>query len=304
MSESNPQLEEIRRQVREGTLTKHEVLTKIRELAALVPTTDRTELLEQWSLTEEDLVYVPGPNRTPQLHPALQGLIAERLQFDGDVPELRTGALLAGGTPAVPVQTTARNPVVIGAMLRTAQQEVQQELAQAHAKQQAALEDSFERGGSLAIPDVLGSLPANIEGYEVGKAPSLRVVEEPTTFALSFAEKQELFTKALTSTQGRKSAVPALAELLRSQLAENGIEVQLGGKPKPSPSHRHAQWTIEIFGTKGEMNPRFSYLDVAARSLVRQLIRGEQPMGVDPVLYLCPLNTVEERVVGWQAVLY
>ena len=87
-------------------------------------------MLDRWGFTDEDLIFQPFEDRPDykMLHPLLMGMIVELLQYDGDIPELRTGALPAGGSPAVPVKTVARNPVVIGAMLRTASDEVTLEL--------------------------------------------------------------------------------------------------------------------------------------------------------------------------------
>jgi hypothetical protein len=334
---TDPRMADIFRRLREGDMDEQEAMKEImsfaaehpewgeglheeaikafqpvfeQEITAIEHLPDREEILERWGMTEEDLVYVPDENRMPQLHPLVQGMIAERLQFDGDLPELRTGALPEGGTPAVPIKTASRNPVAIGAMLKKASEEVHAQIMLAQAEQQAALGEALESGNALAVQEVIGRPPVKVEGYEAGKAPALRTVEAPTTqelVSMSFKEKQELFTKALTSTQGRKSAVPVIADMVATKLRESQIPVRLGSKPKTGVDQRSAQWTVEILGSQNEMNPNFSYLDIAARSIARQLVVHylKKPLHSDNLaLFVRPINTVEERIVGWEAALY
>ena len=272
---------------------------------------DRADLLDRWGMEEEDLIYVPGKNRAPMLHPLVQGMIAELLQFDGDVPELRTGRMPEEGTPAVPVKTKARNPVMIGAMLKTASEEVHAELKAAERDQAAALTEAVENSNNLVVKEILsGSMAVSVPGYEAGKAPALREVKVPEAqqlAKLSFKDKQELFTKALTSTQGRKSAVPVIADIVMENLRESKIVTHWGGMPKSGRDQRTAQWTVEIYGTGGEMNPNFAYIDIAARAIARKLASEYQEKPIlsnDLALHVRPINMVNERLVGWEAAIY
>ena len=63
-----------------------------------------------------------------QLNPVYEASIAERAFLDGDVPELRSGPLPEGGTPAVPVKTDSLDPVTIGLLLDIASKKVQRQL--------------------------------------------------------------------------------------------------------------------------------------------------------------------------------
>jgi len=280
-------------------------------MTSLMALPDRGDFLERWGMEEADLIYQSAPNRQPQLHPMIQGMIGELLQYDGDVPELRTGRLPEDGSPAVPIKTKARNPIAIGAMLKKASEEVHAELKEAEVTQAAALTSAMEDGDALAVQQVLsGSMAVSVPGYETGKSPALRVVDEPDSHALvrlTMPEKQELWFKALSSTQGRKSAVPVIADLVMDDLREKGLDVQWGRPPGPQATQTAAEWTVEIFGSKDEANPHFSYIDVAARSLSRKLqVDLDKKINTTGklALHVRPINTVEERVVGWSASLY
>jgi len=335
----DPRIADIFQQLRAGYLDENEAMKQIMAFAAespewgatvetealkafqpmmrqegmnsLMVLPDRGEFLDRWGMVEEDLIYQSAPNRMPQLNPLIQGMIGELLQYDGDVPELRTGRLPEDGSPAVPVKTKARNPIAIGAMLKTASAEVHAELKEAETTQAAALTSAMEEGDALAIKSLMsGSLAVSVPGYETGKSPAFRDVEAPTgqeLARLTMPEKQELWYKALTSTQGRKSAAPVIADLVMDDLRKKGLDVQWGRPPNGQTDQTDAQWTVEIYGSKDESNPHFSYIDVAARSLSRKLqadLDKKINTNAKLALYVRPINTVEERMVGWQASLY
>jgi hypothetical protein len=336
LEEEDPKISEIFAQMRAGELTEQEAMRLVMEHAVQNPTwgeeveskaleafqpmyevdaiehlPDRADILERWGMEEEDLIYIPGENRAPMLHPLVQGMIGELLQFDDDVPELRTGRMPEGVKPAVPVKTKSRNPVMIGAMLKQASEEVLAELQSAERDQAKALEDAIESGNNLAVKEIVtGSMAISVPGYEAGKAPAHRAVAQPPSqdiAKLSFKEKQELFTKALTSTQGRKSAAPVIADLVRDALRQSQIETRMGKKPSEDRDQRTASWTVEIYGTNGEMNPNFAYIDVAARAIARRLLAelGQKPIGSSNLaLHVRPINQVNERIVGWEASIY
>jgi hypothetical protein len=336
LEDEDPRMAEIFEQMRAGELSEQEAMKLVMEHAVKNPTWGeeveskaleafqpvyeidaiehlpaRAEILDRWGMEEEDLIYVPGKNRAPMLHPLVQGMIGELLQYDGDVPELRTGRLPEDALPAVPVKTRARNPVMIGAMLKQASEEVHAELKQAERDQAKALEAAIESGNSLVVKEIVtGSMAVSVPGYEAGKAPALREITTPPAqqlAKLSFKEKQELFTKALTSSQGRKSAAPVIADLVMENLRSSKIVTKLGVRPDKDRDQRTAKWTVEIYGNSDEMNPNFAYIDVAARSIARQLLTEylQKPIvSNDLALYVRPINQVNERLVGWEAAIY
>jgi len=272
----------------------------------------RSQALEQWGLTEEDLLFQPDPDRpTVMLNPLYQALIVEVLQFDGDLPELRTGPLPEGGTPAVPVQTDTRNPIMLGLMLKEASAHVHKRLKAQDQKIRTAIEETITTG-ALAPQDRaaevrrLVNLPASIPEYGPGKQAQPLVVARPSISemtALSFGEKQEMFHKALTSTQGRRSAAPTIAALVTQKFHDEGFLSATVADTTPSTdSDCQTEWTISIDGWKSEYNPRFSYMDNAASSLARsalEKIRGKASRFTKIDLHVRPINTVSESRVGW-----
>lgn len=324
---TNPEFVELLRKVRTGELRAKEaaahivneeasedLVKAVKEYAeqtntALVRVSPESSgYLDQWGLTEEDLVFQPNPEiPTLMLHPLYQALLLEVIQFDGDVPELRTGVLPAAASPAVPVKTESRNPVQVGAMLKSASKEVKEELKASEDKIVAAL-GSVASSTALSPQDrssvvrTLLQQPAETEGYKAGQKAVARTVDPPGVHemaSMSMVKKQELFHHALTSTQGRRSAAPVVASLILRDLSVDGVKL-LQEKPKEDPRIRE-QWTVGIDGWSGEMNPRFSYIDTAARSLARK-IRSE--INSNSLLYVKPVNTVSESVVGFEVLVF
>lgn len=281
---------------------------------------DREKMLQRWGFNDEDLIFQPFEDRPDykMLHPLLMGMIVELLQFDGDVPELRTGALPEGGTPAVPVRTTSRNPVVVGAMLRTASEEVALELNAAQEDRQnkvAGMLDAMSEGGAPVTGIVRQETERGVAvpGYAPGQRAAIREVKAPTTDALiqfSFEDKQELAHKALTSTQGRRSVVPVIQEMILNSLKADGYRGLRAGDPvkvETSNILGDFEWAMQIDGGRSERNPNFNFIDTAAASLtakLRRQLQGQASRYTQHYLVVLPINTVSERRVGWRAVLY
>jgi len=276
---------------------------------------DREKMLERWGFTDEDLIFQPFPERPDyqMLHPLLMGMIVELLQFDGDVPELRTGRMPEGGSPAVPVRTGARDPVAVGHMLRRASEEVAFELGAARDEQETRLAQMIEAVGgageaTTAIVRRETERGISVAGYGPGRKAQMRDVEPPTAADMArmpFSERQELAHKALASTQGRRSAVPTIAEMVLGALHGDGYTRIRSGDGDAVFSE--AEWVVQIDGGQGERNPNFNFIDTAARALTAKLRRslaGNASRFTDLLLQVSPVNAVAERRVGWRAVLY
>ncbi len=275
---------------------------------------ERGRMLERWGFTDDDLIFEPFPDRPgyKMLHPLLMGMIVELLQFDGDVPEMRTGRLPEGGAPAVPVRMAARSPVSVGAMLRTASQEVALELGAAREQVDRKLAEMVQSSGGAremtALARAEGEKGIAVAGYGPGRRAEMREVTGPTGGQLAqmpFEERQELAHKALASTQGRRSIVPVIADMVIQALhAEGYTGLRVGDG---DVVFSEAEWVVQIDGGQGERNPNFNFVDVAARSLTAKLRRslaGHASRFTSLKLQVAPVNAVAERRVGWRAVLY
>ena len=110
-----------------------------------------------------------------RLNPMVEAAILERVQFDGDIPEMRSGPMPQGGSPAVPVESTARNPVMLGAMLQAAADEVVQEMSTAvreySAEAYRLTEGLSETTALQVLKDNLPAPPTGVPGYEAGQLP-------------------------------------------------------------------------------------------------------------------------------------
>ena len=113
----NPELGAVLEQV-EGKSFEEQITALVPVLAHISKNLDLASLM-----TENDLFYT-NDQGTERLNPKYESYLAERLQFDGDAPELRTGALPKGQKPAVPIETSSRNPVLLGKELEEASEKI------------------------------------------------------------------------------------------------------------------------------------------------------------------------------------
>jgi len=288
---------------------------------ALKKMPDRQDAISEFGMTEEDLVFWPKGTLLPQLHPLVQAAIAERLQFDDDIPELRTGSLPPDAMPAVPVDTTARSPVAIGAQLDQAAQEVRQELDDAQADKALQVETLHKQlasepereawdsaaGALVKQADVKQEITrvtegrVGVEGYEAGKAPALRKVEPANLATISDEDKQRYAFKTLASTQGRKSAVPVIGSLIEKDLSALGYDVETAAWTRGVSPIAEAEWAAQIDGGKEGTQANFSSIDVAAKVIGKHLHQRLAGREGKIVLQVRPVNTVQDRRVGWMA---
>lgn len=250
-----------------------------------------------------------------RLNPLVEAAIAEQAFFDGDVPTMRTGELPEGARPAVPVETTVRNPEAIGVMLETASAEVTGKIREAQEEHVASakliaveLEGQRVEGDAAievyrrSLPD---TVPTGVPGYETGKVPAKREVVGPSGSALAKLtpeERRRAAHKVLATTQGRRSAKSVIEEMILTTLASEGFEME------SRPEHRaagsievYADWSMDLGGPLATQS-NFSFLDTAAKAIGQKLakILREKPV-VNPVLEVTTIDTVDVRRVGWAA---
>ncbi len=229
---------------------------------------DRAGALEKMGFAEEDLVFQVAEDRPMQLHPGFQAVIAEQLQFDGDIPELRTAAMPRGAEPAVPVQTKALNPVMVGAQLQEARSTV---------------------AGELSAP---GAVSAYREGH---KAPVLPATSDTSIVSMSPRDMAKAAFKALTSSQGRRSFAPAIQAALVRALEADGVRVQAGALSRPSHTH---VWDSFLPSGPDDFNPKFSYADAAVAAF-RAKVLSVWDRKSKVCLQVEPYAKVAKRRFGW-----
>lgn len=284
---------------------KVEAVAQVANLPALPENTPDAELL-----------MVPARG-LPRLNPAYEASIMERLQFDGDVPELRTGPMSPGASPAVPVSTDSCDPVSIGWMLEDAAEQVASEIRSIEKRREdevAAIlgEEAAEAAttGALQVtePGVLALLDRTTmpdpEGYVRGQVPATREVEKPEGWALaSLTDEQrgQLAWRFISTTQGRRTATEIIRNIVADGLRQGGFTVDVAqGEPSRVEADAilaHAEWTVAMSGPNS-VQPGFAFVDIASAVLLKRL--GQIPPS-RARLEVVPVNTVDVRQVGWAA---
>ena len=92
-----------------------------------------------------------------------------------------------------------------------------------------------------------------------------------------------------------------IEELVLVGLASEGFK--MGSRPcgRAKSVKVYAQWTVNLTGPGGTQ-PNFSFIDVAAKALLRDLVSQLQEDPVpDPVLEIATIDMVDVRKVGWAA---
>jgi len=280
---------------------------------------DRQNALRDLNFAEEDLVFHPEGTAFPQLHPLVMGFILERLQFDGDIPELRTGDIPLGQLPAVPVANAARNPVALGGQLVQASQEVRTELDAVHMARSEhlnaigeAIPVKDEHGGdALMVRKAKSEFVAvsegrvGVEGYQAGHQAAMRAVDAPSGAALASMTnelRKKYAHKALTSTQGRRSAVPVIGALVQRELAERGYKVTLDGPGRLTVEpDATSEWSTTIEVGASTTQAKFSFIDTAAKAIAIGLDQQFEGKVTHFLLHIEPINEISRRRVGWEA---
>lgn len=154
------------------------------------------EVMGLMILEDEDRDHVmdpPGGVGLPQVDPNWQAALIERLQFDGDVPEFRTGRLKTdkGQRAAVPVETESMNPLVVGKQLEDASDQVTAEAQRlledtdANTRRYlAALEGDALKMLEAGIVDALvpGDEETSLTRVQRSKLPEVMAVPDPENY--------------------------------------------------------------------------------------------------------------------------
>lgn len=279
--------------------------------------------LEEKAVGHFDDHFAPrGGQGIPGMNPLVQGALVERAQFDGDMPELRTGPIGQGIAPAVPVQTTARNPVAIGVMLGKASDKVHKELEAGANQRRLGIETAMaanptaltiikEHGALVAQPDagtvLAGTRETDPEGYRRGESTKPIAVTRPSGASLAKmpdAQRHEMAWRFLSTTQGRVSAVEIIRATIGALLQGRGLDIEERDfdhkAPRVQPA-AYAEWSLTLAGP-GATQPAFALVDVSSKVLAQRLYQGlTDPTPKQFWLEVEPVNRLADREVGWMA---
>lgn len=329
----SPEIMEVIQQGKDGHLDETEVMQAIAEILGSDPQlASRLEgighrqmmPLKQAPLSDPDSVLTYKPTGVPQLNPMYEAALIERVQYDGDIPEMRTGAMPRGAKPAVSVETDARNPVALGKMLQDAADQVGAEVEQRRVEHREAVARVAEGeplgdvvkdlkhvadavrdlGAPLAIQ---GSVSTDVASYKRGSIPAPIRVDQPKgseLAAMPFEEQRKNSWEFLSTTQGRRSAVPTVARLVRDQLRAGGAHVKIGDFDPHEVDQNELVigiWSVTLGGL-GSMQPSFSFIDVACKALTKKLSEGFY-LSHKLLLKAEEYSNLSEREVGWRVYL-
>lgn len=330
-----PEFDGIMERANEGEITADGAFAEMAKLMAATP--DRAEKFLAQSLVKynerfedidpinldtvkpEELIIKPKKG-LPRLHPLYEAALVERLQFDGDIPEARSGPLPEGAEPAISVETDGRNPVLIGFLLEIASRETKGELEESQKREWDRLSDiaaplqndtnpalAHRVGGELAKSFI--NADNDPDRYRRGQVPAPFKLhgEKPdgSTLANLEPEDRQRFTwKFVSTTQGRRSAMPIIERDVVAALEKAGIRVELGeGDATKVVAEKF--WTMNLDNDAGSIQPGFPFIDVAAKSIAAGLLTQIKEQGSSLVLLATnTVNQASERRIGWCATAY
>ena len=240
----------------------------------------------------------------PQVNPLVQAALLERLQFDGDVPEMRHGPLNPEALPAISVQTEARSAVAVGSAMR---KEAFALGAEIHTHDRKLL-DGAEQERALMHPDAPlhpaltgGSAEMDHPAYRRGEVPEpleVTVASGGELLQMDTSEEQEAVWLTIATTQGRLAGVFSIRPVVLKNLKDAGLRVRLGkGASKVLASY---QWTMNLDGVS-EMQSKFNPIEVAIRVLTKVMLIHLRGCEDDLILEVTSVDNISDRDVGWKA---
>ena len=228
-----------------------------------------------------------------------------------------------GVTPAVSVETDVRNPVAMGQMLEAAAANVLKDINEADAGRKKLVQAAVEsmEGDDEGLLALMGRAETALQTREMadlllaGKsdlvdAPTYKrgqvattIVEKPSgsaLLALTPEQRRQSAWKFLSTTQGRRSAVKGITELVTVKLQSEGFDVTVRAfHPQPGGSILAAhEWSVRIDGS-GSTQSSFNLMDIAAAGISKGLTEKSGERRGSVYLELVPVNTVDVRLVGW-----
>jgi len=223
-----------------------------------------------------------------------------------------------GVRPAVSVATDVRDPVALGQMLAKASDQVAVPVAEAERRRQQMVRQVSEEDVAAIIRQS-GTALSEVEmtdlvlddkidltdapEYKRGQLPApVRVVKPSGSalLAMTPGEQRESAWRFLSTTQGRRSAVAGITELVEVKLKGEGFDVltrDYAPSPRETVLAAH-EWAVRIDG-KGSTQSAFNLMDIAAISIAKGLTNKMEERRGRVLLEVVAVNTVDTRSVGW-----
>lgn len=267
----------------------------------------------------------PKPHtRKREINPIWTAELAERLQFDGDVPEFRRGRLQVerGQRAAVPVDSEVSNPLMLGAMLKSASDQVTEEAKSLlleflserdHNTErylegvETALVKAGEEDTEIAVvPEEVGVLVPQPKSYPAGEIAKPVKVGNPSALELSKVDQSQVVWSVTATTQGRKSAIKPIERLIEKRIRNKLPEIVVGFLPQPDNLPVYTtEWKMNL-DEVGNISPRFSAVELAAAVLAKRIALEGEDVYQSGAKFLAvhSLDRISDRVVGWTASLY
>lgn len=227
-------------------------------------------------------------NGKTMVNPLIEAVIQERLFLDGDIPELRNGPLPENCKPALPVQATTLNPIIVGEMLDRVSTDTLLEIRQQEEQY------SKDNPGTQLVP-----MAYNVPGvYECGSVPMCVDVEPKTLPKLMLSKDTQIrkwLYQSIGTTQGRKSFVNLMEQTLVECVLNKGFTYS---EETPSTTQEFkSKWVLQTWGPD-EMQLGFNYPELAVKKAVEDFVGNVKPCKI----YSVQVGTVDlysDRVFGW-----
>lgn len=305
--------------LRTGKVSPEEAMAKLADIAlsaghgeALVAASGRLQKAAHGQAGAP--VTLTHDNGMSMLNPVMEAALIERASIDGDVPEARSGSIPEGGSPAVPVLTTALDPVVVGIQLERASQEVAEEirlLVESHGSTcsrilekisvEAKIMDLDEKHAMEAAKKSLPAVPVGVAGYRAGRVPTLRrtnTVEMAALVDLTDAQRRLYTYRAVATTQGRVSLTGVIQSGIIDYLRAHSINV-VAGDPAPETSVT-TKWVVEVWGAD-DMADGFNPVLTAIHSMSIDVME-HLTAHPENLIRVNPYHGIADRRFGWTLV--
>lgn len=255
-------------------------------------------------------VTLQHPNGMTMLNPVMEAAVLERASLDGDVPEMRSGPLPEGATPAVPVLTDALDPVVVGVQLERASQRTAAEISARvemhalHCEQtltqvwaDASAEGKDVSHALEAAKKTLPPVPTGIDTYRAGEVAPFQPAEKVTVAdvaTLTPAQRRQYAYRSIATTQGRRSLTRVIESGVVEYLSSHGITVTAG---EPDPKNKTlTKWVVEAWGAD-DLADGFNPITAAIHSMSRDLMEATGHQNL--VVQVSPYHGIADRRFGW-----